>query len=193
MRRFMVGFLTICLLLALSTLTAAAQDATPVAATPVTDDEPIEVLLVQTYTQSTLTPLTDGENGATHELVLSVGSDQTIYFADHPNREVGTLPTTDAVDAFTAEPDNPPNAALVAQTVDGAEEIIVFEILNGELDTATGDLTYQVLVLTEFSEVDLVLESEPVADLAEAREYAASHLFIDDICVRGLPLDPYLC
>jgi hypothetical protein len=38
---------------------------------------------------------------------LQERSDQTIYFADRPNHQVGTMPTTDVLDMFAAEPDNP--------------------------------------------------------------------------------------
>lgn len=129
-----------------------------------------------------------GDQGATHELVLRGGTDQTIYFADRPNREVGTVETTVLIDALDASVDDPPNAALVEQTAEGAEEIVVVELIGGEVDNDTVDVTYQVALLTDYSEVELALEREPVGDVAKAREYEASSLFIDHWCY-GRPTD----
>lgn len=191
MLRRVFAFVAACVLLLSSVVAAAAQGATP-AATPVGDDA-IPVLFVQTGMSSTLTPLDAPASEATHELTVTGGTDRSIYFADRPNREVGTLPTTAMVDAFNAEPDNPPNAALVAQTADGGEEIIVVVLLGGELDAATGDVTYQVALLADFTGVDVELESQPVTDITEAREYGSSHLFIDDWCYHGWPIPPLPC
>ncbi len=182
MRRTFPAVFTLCLLFMVSTTLVAAQDATPESATPVTDDA-IEILLVQTATGSTLAPVEESSaEGATHELVLTGSPDQIIYFADRPNREVGTLPTADVIEEFNAQGDNPPNAALVVQTVDGSEEIYVVELLSGAADAETGDVTYQVALLADYSGLDVALESEPITDVTESLEFESSNLFIDHQC-----------
>lgn len=161
---------------------AAAQQATPVTtqATPAAGED-ISLLFVQTASSSTLTPLESPDGEATHELVLQERSDQTIFFADRPNRQVGTMPTTALLDMFAAEPDNPPNAALVALNEAGEEEIIVLELLSGTEDATTGELTYQVKLLADYTELELGLVSEPVTDVTEARSYGDTSLFIDSL------------
>lgn len=179
MRRFLTEFFAACFVFTSSMSAVAAQEATPVSATPV-GDERVSVLFVQAATGSTLTPLDAAEGEATHQLTLSGGTGQTVYFADRPNREVGTIATAEVIEGFSAEPGDPPNAALVAQTADGDEEIVVVVLLNGTVDEATGDVTYQVSLLADFAEAGLALKREPVTEITEAREYGASHLFIDD-------------
>jgi hypothetical protein len=167
--------------------TVAAQESTPVT------DDVIEVLFVQTATSSTLTPLDGGDNGATHELVMSGGPDQAVYFADRPNRQAGTVSIADAVPALTADSDSRTNAALVAQTSGGSEEIVVVELISGEVDTGTGDVTFQVVLLADFGEIDLAFASEPITEVADVRVYEASHLFIDDVCINVATGVPYDC
>lgn len=169
-----------CLLLAPTV--AVAQDATPVTtqATP-TDEETIELLFVLTASSSTLAPLESTDGEATHELVLQERSDQAIYFADRPNRQVGTMPTSQMLEIFAAQPDNPPNAVLVGMTEDGEEEIIVLELPSGEENTATGEITYQVKLLADYAELDFELKSEPVAEVTETRVYGDTSLFIDRV------------
>lgn len=160
----------------------AAQGSTPQSATPVTADG-IEILLVRIATGSTLAPLDEpNADGATHELVLTGGTDQMIYFANRPNREVGSLPTADMVEIIDSESDNPPNAALVVQTAGGEEEAYVLELLGGEVDAETGDVAWQVALLADFSGLSVALASEPISDVSETLAFDASHLFIDDMC-----------
>ncbi len=190
MRRTFTAVLTLCLLFVASATSVTAQDATPASATPVTDDA-IEILLVQTATGGTIAPVEEsGAEGATHELVLTGSPDQTIYFADRPNREVGTMPTAYVIEEFNAQSDDPPNAALVVQTVDGTEEIYVLELLSGDVNAETGDVTYQVALLADYSGLDVALESEPVADVTEALEFESSRLFIDHQCTYPGTMEP---
>ena len=177
-----------CVLIMSGMAGVAAQSATPVA-TPVGDDA-IPVLFVQTGTGSTLAPLDAPDGEATHELTISGGTDQSVFFADRPNREVGSVPTIDMVDSFNDAPGSPPNAALLVQTADGAEEIVVVVLLSGEVDAATDDVIYQVGVLSDFTGVDVELESQPVSSITEAREYGTSHLFIDDWCITNFIFGP---
>ena len=105
-----------------------------------------------------------------------------MFFANRPDRDVGTIPTADAIDAFNTD-EVPPNAALVGQVGDGTEEIVVVEILSGEVAPDTGALTYQVIVLGDASELGMELEGAPVTAVAEAREHVSISFFIDDWCV----------
>jgi hypothetical protein len=180
MRRIFIVLGLACLLMA-PTL-AVAQDATPVArqATPAAGED-ISLLFVQTAAGSTLTPLESPDGEATHELVLQERSNQTLYFSDRPNRVVGTIPTTDMLALFAVEPDNPPNAALVALNEAGEEEIIVLELLSGEEDATTGELSYQVKLLADHTELEFGLVTDPVTDVTEGRSYGETSLFIDDV------------
>jgi hypothetical protein len=180
MRRLLLTFGIATLLLTPSA--AVAQVATPVT------EEAIESLFVQTASGSTLTPLDTPAGEATHELVLQERSDQTVYFADRPSRLVGTVPTSDVLAAFAAEADSPPNAALVALNEAGEEEIIVLELLSSEEDATTGEVTYQVALLSDYTEFEYELESEPVTEVTESRSYGATSLFIDDWCI--VPMVP---
>ncbi|MBA3380037.1 MAG: hypothetical protein H0T93_14250, partial [Chloroflexia bacterium] len=70
------------------------QPATPVS-TPA--DEGIELLFVQIYAASTLSPSSDDGVLA---MVLEGATGETIYFADRPDRQVGTIATGTFIDIF---------------------------------------------------------------------------------------------
>jgi hypothetical protein len=81
--------------------------------------------------------------------------------------------------------DDPPNAALVAHAVAGAdeEEVLIVELLNPAYDEAAGTLVYDVVILEADSVTGGQFESEPLTELDAPREYAEAHLFIDDVTV----------
>jgi len=95
------------------------------------------------------------------------------------------------VEALGDMGDDPPNAALVAETADGQAEIVVVKLLGAGGDGADGELTYQVQLLEDLTELDMELVAEPVTELEAGREYGAGHLFIDDYnwccCNYGSP------
>jgi len=181
MRRASVVLLMSGLLLGLGAGTVSAQDATPASATPVSSAG-VEVVFIQSASSSSLAPVEANVLGATHELKLTGHIDPVIALVDHPGHEVGTIQASDLLATIDAEPADPPRAALVARTSEGTEEIVALEILSGAADTE-GNIVYMVRVLADDSDLELELASEPVIDLADARSYMATHLFIEDRCV----------
>ncbi len=180
------------LFLLLTALPAAAQTASPVA------DDSFEALFVQSAAATALTPTEGAEGDAIFTLVMQGSSAQTIYFADHPNRNVGVMPTVDAIADFTSDAGNPVNAALVAETADGSQEIIVFEIQSGSYDETADQLTYQVSILGSYAGLGEDFGSDLTTGIDNAREYVSSTLFIDSwtACIAdvdGYPVLPYPC
>jgi hypothetical protein len=137
---------------------ASAQDATP-ETTPETDEDPV-FMFVQTAASgrgevnpSAGTPVADGTpvpaGGASFLLTLEGHSGQTIYFSDRPDRIVGTLPTQESLGGLGFTPENPPNAALVAEFKAG-DGVVVLELIEPVYDEASGALTYGVHELATY-------------------------------------------
>jgi hypothetical protein len=146
------------------------------------------LLFVQVFGAGELAPK-DGEPDA-YTLTLSQGTGSTLYFSDRPDRIVGTWPTAVFVGQVGFTPENPPNAALVAQTPDG-EAVYVVELLDPVLDEAAGTLTYDVRLLGE-ADVDMRFQSGAQAAPSEALTFGASHLFVDDVICGSHDMECYL-
>ena len=73
---------------------------------------------------------------------------------------------------------DPPNAAVVTQTADG-EDVLVVELLNPRLDAAAGTLTYDARPLAEYVGEMLTGLSLRQADLELPAPKEAGSLFID--------------
>jgi hypothetical protein len=155
---------------------AGAQEATPA---PAADDaERIFTMFVQTAQGGHFAPK-PGEDGV-YQLVLRGATAQTVYFSDRPHRLVGSVSTADFLAGLGFSPENPPNAAIVAQTEDGGEDVIVVELLNPDYDSGSQTLTYDVIVLDEYI-------GDGFGDLAQRQDDGAlpeafghTSLFIDD-------------
>lgn len=80
-------------------------------------------MFVRSFVGGALAPKA-GEEGV-YELTLRRGLGSTISFSDRPERVVGTVPTGTFLGGLGFTPGNPPNAALVADTGGGNEEILV--------------------------------------------------------------------
>jgi hypothetical protein len=170
---------------------AAAQDATPPpGATPAATGEKPVFMFVQTFgsghgevNPGSGTPIADGTptpgGGAPFLLTLEGHSGQTIYFSDRPDRIVGAAPTQDFLDGLSFTPENPPNAALVAEFASG-QGVIVLELIEPVYDETADTLTYGAEGLQTFAGERL----EPVArDQVVERlpaEFGPAALFIDD-------------
>ena len=171
MRRIIAGFIILCCLGMPSSL-AAASDATPAA------DAPRDYLFVQSFGASTITPSADDPASLT--LTLTDGTGQTLYFSDRPNRVAGSVRTDRFIEVFRQETeDDPANAALVAQTAGGDEVIHVVELLEMEVDPASGTVRYTVRLLENPTEIDLRLPGDPVQSITSETRYGPSNLFID--------------
>ncbi len=117
--------------------------------------------------------------GASFLLTLEGHTGQTIYFSDRPDRVVGATPTDDFLEGLGFSPDNPPNAALVAEFESG-QGVVVLELLAPSYNAGTGALVYGAEVLDAYEGGNL----EPVThdQLAERlpAEFGPAALFIDD-------------
>jgi hypothetical protein len=168
----------------------AAQEATP-AATPGSfpgDPHPStdtarthpEFLFEQTFDAGTWAPK-PGEDG-TYTLTLTGAAANTTYFSDRPERITGLAPTQQFLDGLGFTPENPPNAALVIQTDDGEQDILIIELLDPVYDPATATLTYDARVLADYGERGLAFLAQQQSDYDAPETFGQGSLFIDD-CV----------
>jgi hypothetical protein len=162
---------------------AAAQDATPTfptdphpsADTPTTQ---AEYLFVQPFDAGTWESK-PGQEG-TFILTLTGAAAQTTYFSDRPERITGLAPTPQFLEGlgFTAE--NPPNAAIVAQTEHGVQDVLVVELSNPVYDAAAATLVYETRVLADYGGRGLAHLAQQQTDDELAATFGQGSLFIDD-------------
>ena len=152
-----------------------AQAGTP-AASPAANETPIEFLYIQNFDSGTLLPKEGGDG--VYELVLRGGTDQTVYFADRPERQVGVALTARVLAAIGFDPANPPNAGLVARTPDG-ERVIIFELMDPRRDEALETLTYDVRLLADYAGEGLRHLAMKQSDEALPEAFGPASLFID--------------
>jgi hypothetical protein len=156
----------------------ADAQATPSAA----EDEAVgSDLFVQAFRAGTLTPDPDASGVYTLSLEGSMG--QTVYFSDRPARRVGLVSTTILLEELGFTPADPPNAALVAQTAEG-EDILVVELMNPRFDEAAGTLAYDVRLLADYAGGGLADLAARQDDDQFASAFTTAHLFIDG-CGKG--------
>lgn len=160
----------------LSPTLSRAQSATPAAASPPAGSVLTEFLYIQSFAHGTLTP-TEDEAGV-YELELHGGTDQTVYFADRPERQVGVAPTGRVLSAIGFDPENPPNAGLVAETDDG-ERVIIVELMNPRLDEDAETLTYDVRPIGDYDGAGLSHLAPKHSDEELPESLGAVSLFID--------------
>jgi hypothetical protein len=171
---------------------ATAQEATPVATPASYPDDPHpsadtaqaspEFLFVQPFDSGTWAPL-DAAAG-TYTLTLSGAAAQTVYFSDRPERIVGLAPTQLFLDGLGFTPENPPNAALVADTGTGETEILVIELFDPVYDADAGTLTYDARVLADYAEPGLASLARQQTDYDYPATFGDGSLFIDS-CPDG--------
>lgn len=133
-------------------------------------------LFVQAFRAGTLTP--DADESGVYTLSLEGSLGHTVYFSDRPARRVGLIPTAVLLEQLGFTPADPPNAALVAQTAEG-EDILVVELMNPRFDEAAGTLAYDVRLLADYTGdglADLVARQD---DEQFASSFTTAHLFID--------------
>lgn len=123
------------------------------------------------------TPTVSG--GADYLLTLEGHGGETIYFSNRPERIFGEAPTPQFLEGLGFTPANPPNAALVAQT-DQGEDVLVIELIDPLIDESAGTLTYRANVLTGYTGEGLAHAVSLQQDLMFAEEFTNASLFIDD-------------
>ncbi len=150
------------------------QPATPVD-TPA--DGGVELLFVQTYAASTLSPT--GDDGVL-TMILERGTGETIYFADRPGRQVGTIATGTFVEVFRRETAaDPANAVLVAGNGEAEETTYVVEFVDMLFDESTATATYTVRLLADPTVVSFGVAGNPVVRVDTQLSHQVSTLFID--------------
>ena len=170
-------------LLAVPASVRGGQDATPPPPEAVGPAE--QLLFVQTF-ESGAWAAKAGEQDV-FELTLTGGGDQTLYFANRPNRDVGTFPTQQLMSLLSFAPEDPPNAAVVAQTADG-EDVLVVELLNPRMDAA-GTLTYDAQLLAEYQGDALARLAAQQANQELPESFGPVSLFIDLCAYASGPMD----
>lgn len=168
---------------------AAAQDGTPAAEDELPDsvhlgaaEEPSEFLFVQSFASGSLVPVS-GEDGH-YTLTLDGANPQTVYFSDRPERVFGLATTTDFLEGLGFTPENPPNAALMVTTDDGASDVLIIELLDPVWDESSGTLTYSVQVLSDYTESGLAFAALQQTDFEMAESFGPGGLFVDG-CADG--------
>jgi hypothetical protein len=157
---------------------AGAQEATPPMEDTTDAGEHIFTMFVQTAQAGGFRPK-EGEDGV-YQVVLYGATAQTVYFSDRPHRIVGSVSTADFLAGLGFSPENPPNAAIVAQTEDGGEDVLVVELLNPQWDSFSGTLTYDVIVLDEYTGDGFGELAQRQDDGALPETFGHTSLFIDD-------------
>jgi hypothetical protein len=137
------------------------------------------MLFVQSFRAGSVAPK-EGAQGR-YALTLEQGLGETVYFSDRPDLVVGSTPTPRFLAGLGFPADNPPNAALVAETAPGQTEIAVLQLYSPAYDEPTRTATYEVAVLQSWQRSAEEGFAEAPADLAAvAPSFGAAHLFIDD-------------
>jgi hypothetical protein len=163
---------------------ATAQDATP-APFP-SDPHPgadtagthPEYLFVQTFDAGSWEAKA-GEEG-TFVLTLTGAAANTTYFSDRPERITGLAPTQPFLDGLGFTSENPPNAAIVAQTESGEQDVLVVQLFNPVYDATAATLVYDARVLANYGERGLAHLAQQQRDYELAASFGEGSLFIDD-------------
>lgn len=161
-----------------------AHDATP---SPMADEATF--LFVQTgFTSGVLDQATEGVQS--WMLTLQGAPAQTAFFSDRPERIAGAMATADFLTTLDFSADDPPNAALVIDTEDGSD-VVILELTEPVYDAAAGTLTF----ITKILDTDALEKSgygfatDPLGPDAAPAEFGQASLFIDSL-VGCSPWDP---
>jgi len=168
----MSAILALGLLVIAGLSTAFAQQATPV------PDVQVDLMFVQTFGRSTLTPSAGAPSTLT--LTLEQGTGETLFFSDRPERIVGSVGTEWFIERFRQETaQDPANAALVVRVSETEEIVHVVELLTMDYDSGSGAVTYTVRLLDDPGGLDFRFRGEPQQSVTDEVSYGTSNLFID--------------
>jgi hypothetical protein len=124
-----------------------------------------------------------------YTLTLELGTGQTVYFSDRPDRIVGTHSTLQFLEGLEFVPDDPPNAALVVETSPGGTDVAVVELFAPTYDLVSQSVSYEIEVLANWQdELEVGFHEAPTDLAALVPSFGAAHLFIDDC-----PSKPMFC
>jgi hypothetical protein len=155
----------------------AAQEATPVAATPVGAGE-LSILFVQVADGGTFVAKDD-----LFELTLTGVAPQTVWFSDRPERKSGMVQTVDFATDPVFDPADPPNAAIVTSTADGSDTLIV-ELTHPRFDAAAGTVTYDAKPVASYAGEGLADHAALQTDDQLAETLGVTSLFIDELSCK---------
>jgi len=165
----------------------SAQDATPPAAepqaTPAAAGENPSFLFVQLFDHGTWTR--DSGDDSVFLLNLTGAAAQTLFFSDRPERIVGTVDTAQFLDTLGFTPINPPNAALVVRTPEGARDVLVIELFDPAYSEDINDpgnvtVAYRARVLESYHGDGLTAWVAEQDDEELPAQFEDISLFIDD-------------
>lgn len=169
---------------ALAVRSAVAQEGTP---SPVAEEATF--LFVQSgFSSGLLDKATDGVESWL--LVLQDAPEQTAFFSDRPARIAGVMPTAQFLETLDFSADDPPNAALVIDTENGAA-VVILELTQPAYDAEAATLTY----ITRILEVDVLVTSgfgfatDPLGPNDAPGAFGPASLFIDSL-LGCSPWDP---
>jgi hypothetical protein len=154
----------------------ATPDASPVASPVPTDRDHASFLFVQSASSATYV---EGEH-PTYRLTLKGHTGGTVYFSDRPERIFGEAPTQNFLDGLGFSAENPPNAAIVTNGTGGASDVLVVELANPAFDATSGDLSYDVTPLENYTGEGLAFAAANQQDLVLSPDLGSTSLFIDD-------------
>jgi hypothetical protein len=160
-----------------------AQHATPI---PHADPHPSadsagtdsEFLFVQPFEGGTWTPKAGEED--VYTLTLSGIAAQTTFFSDRPERITGLTPTGAFLDGLGFDIANPPNAAIVALTDSGEQDVLVMELFSPVYDAEDTTLSYEASVLSDYDGRGIAHLAQQQTDYELSASFGPGSLFIDD-------------
>ncbi|PVZ95844.1 hypothetical protein DDQ50_05110 [Amnibacterium flavum] len=137
-------------------------------------DDSANYLFVQEATSGTFLPSSDDY----YDLVLTGVEDHTVYFADRPTRDAGSLPTDQFISTFNWAP-VAPNAAIVLRHGDSDAQTLAVTLDEPSYDASAGTVRYRAKTLGTTANTDLASFDDSLdASIPESFDDVA--LFIDD-------------
>lgn len=127
-------------------------------------------------------------------LTLTGHTGETIAFSDRPARQFGEVKTTQFFQSMGFTAVNPPNAALVADSPQQQDDVLLLELMHPAFDAATQTLTYEANILQQYTGEVLKPLAAKQQDQTIAAQFDSASLFIDDcpnedvFCATGDPL-----
>jgi len=151
-RNIILILLSICLFVSVFSCTPQGSIAPNQTSSDTTTDTEESFLFLQSAASGSFTPVQGEED--TYTLVLNDISPSTVYFADRPYRETGSIETAEMIDYWQNEGNDdfssdPPNAALEITSGEDSGDIIVLELYDPVYDINSKTLSYKAKILKD--------------------------------------------
>ena len=130
----------------------------------------------------------EAENGD-YELTLTDVGDRAVWFTDRPARQAGSFSISAMNEAFFADGQNPPNAALEIFEASDGDDVVVVEISSPDYDEGAGTLKFDARLLdaAEVAGTELSHHGERAGTDAPS-EFGRAALFVDDATDCSTPM-----